>query len=237
MTLDELQAKGRWTIRVLIADDHAPTLVGIREALENAGMQVVAQVTNGPDAVLAAVRTTPDVVLLDVDMAGGGIQAAGQIVREVPGTAVVMLSDDARDQDLFAALRVGARGFLLKDTDPDRLPFALEGVMKGEAALPRTLMARLIDEFRGPLTGPTGQRLSEREQEVLQLMAGDLSTRQMADRLGISAVTVRRHVSALVKKLGVADRAAAVAPRSGSATGAKARPSVSSRPSRSTSVT
>jgi DNA-binding NarL/FixJ family response regulator len=235
MTLDELQA--RWTIRVLIADDHAPTLVGIREALENAGMQVVAQVTNGPDAVLAAVRTTPDVVLLDVDMAGGGIEAAGQIVREVPGTAVVMLSDDARDQDLFAALKAGARGFLLKDTDPDRLPFALEGVMKGEAALPRTLMARLIDEFRGPLTGPTGQRLSEREQEVLQLMADDLSTGQMADRLAISAVTVRRHVSALVKKLGVADRAAAVAQRSGSATGAKARSSVSSRPSGSTSVT
>jgi DNA-binding NarL/FixJ family response regulator len=181
-------------------------------------MQVVAEATNGPDAVLAAVQTKPDVALLDVNMPGGcGIEAAAQIVRDVPGTAVVMLSGVARDQDLFAALLAGARGFLLKDTDPDRLPFALVGVMKGEAALPRTLMTRLIDEFRlresthRPLTGPTGQRLSEREQEVLQLMADGLPTRQLAERLGISGVTVRRHVSALVEKLGVPDRAAAVA--------------------------
>ena len=118
------------TLRVLIADDHAPTLVGIRWALEHAGMQVVAEETNGPDAVLAAVRTQPDVALLDVNMPGGsGIEAAAQIAREVPGTAVVMLSSVARDQDLFAALLAGARGFLLKDTDPDRLPVALEGVM------------------------------------------------------------------------------------------------------------
>jgi DNA-binding NarL/FixJ family response regulator len=212
------------TLRVLIADDHAPTLVGIRWALEHAGMQVVAEETNGPDAVLAAVRTQPDVALLDVNMPGGsGIEAAAQIAREVPGTAVVMLSSVARDQDLFAALLAGARGFLLKDTDPDRLPFALEGVMKGEAALPRTLTTRLIDEFRlresthRPLTGPTGARLSEREQEVLQLMADGLPTRQLAERLGISGVTVRRHVSALVEKLGVPDRAAAVAALRGAA--------------------
>ena len=206
------------TLSVLIADAHAPTLVGVRWALEHAGMQVVAEATNGPDAVLAAVRTQPDVALLEVNMpGGGGIEAAAQIVRDVPGTAVVMLSGVARDEDLFAALLAGARGFLLKDTDPDRLPFALEGVMQGEAALPRTLMTRLIDEFRlreraqHPLTGPTGARLSEREQEVLQLMADGLPTRQLAERLGISGVTVRRHVSALVEKLGVADRAAAVA--------------------------
>jgi len=205
------------TLSVLIADAHAPTLVGVRWALEHAGMHVVAEATNGPDAVLAAVRTQPDVALLDVNMPGGGIEAAAQITREVPGTAVVMLSDVARDQDLFAALLAGARGFLLKDTDPDRLPLALEGVMKGEAALPRTLTTHLIDEFRlreraqHPLTGPTGARLSGREQEVLQLMADGLPTRQLAERLGISGVTVRRHVSALVEKLGVADRAAAVA--------------------------
>jgi DNA-binding NarL/FixJ family response regulator len=212
------------TLRVLLADDHAPTLVGMRWALEHAGMQVVAEVTNGPDAVVAAVRTKPDVALLDVNMPGGcGIEAAAQIVRDVPGTAVVMLSSVARDQDLFAALLAGARGFLLKDTDPDRLSHALEGVMKGEAALPRTLMARLIDEFRlrecthRPLTGPTGQRLSEREQEVLQLLADGLPSRQLAERLGISAVTVRRHVSAVIEKLGVPDRAAAVAALRGAA--------------------
>jgi DNA-binding NarL/FixJ family response regulator len=205
------------SLRVLLADDHEPTLVGMRSALEDAGMKVVAEVTNGPDAVLAAIRTKPDVALLDVDMPGGcGIEAAAQIARDAPGTAVVMLSGVARDEDLFAAVVAGARGFLLKDTDPDRLAHALEGVMKGEAAVPRTLTARLIAEFRvretvpQPVVGPSGARLSEREHEVLRLMADGVPTRQIAERLGISAVTVRRHVSASIEKLGVADRAAAV---------------------------
>jgi DNA-binding NarL/FixJ family response regulator len=205
------------TLRVLLADDHEPTLAGITYALEQAGMEVVAQVTNGADAVLAAIGTKPDVALLDVNMpGGGGIEAAAKIAREVPDTAVVMLSGVVRDEEFFAALLVGARGFLLKDTDPDRLSLALEGVLKGEAAIPRTLVARLIDEFRAretsrmPLTGPTGERPSEREWEVLKLMADGLSTRAVAERLGIAEVTVRRHVSAAVEKLGVADRAAAL---------------------------
>jgi DNA-binding NarL/FixJ family response regulator len=205
------------TLRVLLADDHEPTLVGMRWALEHAGMTIVGEVTNGPDAVIAAIRTKPDVALLDVNMpGGGGIDAAARIAQEAPETAVVMLSGVARDEDLFAALLAGARGFLLKDTDPDRLAYALEGVMRGEAAVPRTLMARLIDEFRlrervhQLVIGPSGERLSERENEVLQLMAEGMPTRQIADRLGISAVTVRRHVSALIEKLGVADRAEAV---------------------------
>jgi DNA-binding NarL/FixJ family response regulator len=218
------------TLRVLLADDHEPTLVGITLALEHAGMKVVAQVNNGPDAVLAAIGARPDVALLDVHMpGGGGIAAAAEIAREAPGTAVVMLSGVLRDEDFFAALLAGARGFLLKDTDPDRLPLALEGVLRGEAAIPRTLVARLIDEFRSretartPLTGPTGQRPSDREWAVLKLLADGLTTRVIGERLGISEVTVRRHLSTAVGKLGVADRAAAVAafratrwPRSGS---------------------
>ena len=206
------------TVTVLLADDHEPTLVGLRWALEDAGMKVVAEVTNGPDAVVAAIRMKPDVALLDVNMPGGsGIEAAAQIARQAPQMAVVMLSGVARDEDLFAALHAGARGFLLKDTDPERLPHALEGVVKGEAAVPRTLMARLIDEFRMrqrsrvSLTGPRGQSPSAREWEVLQLLAEGLNTSQIAERVGISDVTVRRHVSAVVDKLGVADRAAAVA--------------------------
>jgi DNA-binding NarL/FixJ family response regulator len=127
-----------------------------------------------------------------------------------------MLGDAPQDEELFAALRVGARGFLLKDTNPERLPHALEGVVKGEAALPRVLMARVIEEFRlrersrVPLVGPAGESASEREWEVLALMADGLTTREIAERAGISEVTVRRHASALVRKLGVADRAAAV---------------------------
>jgi DNA-binding NarL/FixJ family response regulator len=203
-------------LRILLADDHEPTLVGLRSALEDAGMKVVAEVMNGPDAVLAAIGTKPDVALLDVHMPGGGIEAAAAIAREVPDTAVVMLSGVARDEDVFAALLAGARGYLLKDTDPDRLPLALQGVLEGEAALPRTLVARLIGEFRArqsvrpSLSGPAGERPSEREWQVLELMAEGLSTSAIADRLGISEVTVRRHVSAVVDKLGVSDRAEAV---------------------------
>ena len=203
-------------LRVLLADEHEPALVGMRHALEHAGMEVVAEVANGPDAVVAAMGSHPDVALLDVEMPGGAIEAAAQIARELPDTAVVMLGGAPQDEELFAALRAGARGFLLKDTNPDRLPFALAGVVKGEAALPRTLMARVIEEFRlrersqVPLVGPSGETASQREWEVLALMAEELSTREIAKRVGISDVTVRRHASAIVRKLGVADRAAAV---------------------------
>jgi DNA-binding NarL/FixJ family response regulator len=203
-------------LRVLLADEHEPTLVGMRIALEHAGMEIVAEASNGPDAVVAAMRAHPDVAVLDVDMPGGAIEAAAQIARELPETAVVMLAGAARDEDLFAALLAGARGFLLKDTDPDRLPHALAGVVKGEAALPRVLMARVIEEFRTrersrtPLVGPGGETASDREFEVLSLLTEGLTTREIAERVGISEVTVRRHSSALVRKLGVADRAAAV---------------------------
>src|SRR4051812_18844881 len=128
-------------MKVLIADAHPTTLAGVRCALEHAGVQVVAEATNGPDAILAAIRTKPDVALLDVNMPGG-IEAARQIVHDTK-TSVVMLSGVARNEDLFEALSAGACGFLLKDTDPSRLPLALEGVMRGEAAIPRTLMTHL----------------------------------------------------------------------------------------------
>ena len=220
------------SLRVLLADEHEPTLVGMRHALEHAGMEIVAESANGPDAVVAAMGSRPDVAVLDVDMPGGAIEAAAQIARELPDTAVVMLGAAPRDQELFAALRAGARGFLLKDTNPDRLPHALAGVVKGEAALPRTLMARVIEEFRlgersrVPLMGPGGETASQRESEMLALMAEGLSTREIAERVGISEVTVRRHVSAIVRKLGVTDRAAAVeAFRAASAGGSSGPPS------------
>jgi DNA-binding NarL/FixJ family response regulator len=220
------------SLRVLLADEHEPTLVGMRHALEHAGIEIVAEVANGPDAVVAAMGSHPDVAVLDVDMPGGAIEATAQIARELPDTAVVMFGGTPRDEDLFAALRAGARGFLLKDTNPDRLPYAIAGVANGEAALPRTLMARVIEEFRRgersrvPLIGPSGETASQREWEVLALMAEGLSTREIAERVGISEVTVRRHVSASVRKLGVTDRAAAVdAFRAASAGGSSAPPS------------
>ena len=133
---------------MLIADDHPMTRVGVRLALERGGFEICAEVDDGPAAVEAAERERPDVCLLDIQMPGSGIRAAEEIAQKVPDSAIVMLTVSRRDADLFDALRVGASGYLLKDTDPERLPLALRGVLDGEAALPRHLVALVIAEFR-----------------------------------------------------------------------------------------
>ncbi|MEP6954063.1 MAG: response regulator transcription factor [Solirubrobacteraceae bacterium] len=206
------------TLRVLLADADEPTLVGMRVALETSGLHVLAAVTTADDAVLAAQGTRPDIALLAAEMpGGGGIAAAARIARDVPSTAVVVIGDVPTDEQLFGALRAGALGYLLRRTDPDRLAHALRGVASGEAPIPRSLVTRLIAEFRRgdrgriPMTGPGGERLSARESDVLALLAQGASTRAAAVALGVSEVTVRRHVSGAVAKLGVPDRAAALA--------------------------
>ena len=118
-------------LRVVIADDHAPTRAGVRQALEADGCQVLAALPDGPKAVAAALELRPDVCLLDIHMPGGGVQAAAQITAALPETSVVMLTASRDDDDLFDALRAGASGYLLKDMDPDRLGAALRGVMAG----------------------------------------------------------------------------------------------------------
>ncbi len=203
--------------RAVIADDHVPTRAGVRAALEDGGFEVWADVGSGPAAVEAAKACDPDVCVLDIRMPGGGIEAAAAIAEALPNTQIVMLTASRDDADLFAALRAGASGYLLKDTDPDRLPLALRGVLAGEAALPRTLVARVIEEFRGrgrrrrlPVLRRLNADLTDREWEVLELLRDELPTREIAVRLQISEVTVRRHVAAVLKKLRVPDRAAAV---------------------------
>ena len=202
--------------RVLIADDHPPTRAGVRWALEHeGGFEVCAELANATGAVDAAVELRPDIALLDIHMPGGGINAAAEIAAAAPDTAIVMLTVSRDDEDLFAALRAGARGYLLKDIDPARLPMALQGVLSGEAALPRGLVAHLIDEFRSR-DSLSGRRaglfatLTEREWEVLTLMQEGLPTTEMAARMFVTPVTVRTHVSAILRKLQVSDRAAAV---------------------------
>ena len=204
-------------IRVLIADDHPPTRAGVRLALEQGDFIVCGEAADASEAVAAARRERPDVCLLDIHMPGDGIRAAEAIARELPETAVVMLTVSRADDDLFDALRAGASGYLLKDIDPARLPLALHGVLAGEAALPRRLVALLIEEFRErrrrrriPLLGRRSVELTDRESEVLDLMRDGSSTEEIAARLFISPVTVRTHVSAILRKLQVPTRAAAV---------------------------
>jgi DNA-binding NarL/FixJ family response regulator len=202
-------------LTVLIADDHAPTRAGVRGALSEGGFTVVAEATRADAAVDGARRERPDVCVLDINMPGGGIAAAAQITAQLPGTAVVMLTVSRDDDDLFASLRAGARGYLLKDMDPARLGPALRGVLSGEAALPRTLVARLIGEFSAggrrpslPLVRRRGATLTAREGEVLELLRDELTTAEIAHRLGVADVTVRRHVSAILAKLRLSDRKA-----------------------------
>lgn len=196
-----------------MADDHPPLRASVRRALEQHGFEVCFEAANAADSVAAAERERPDVCVLDVHMPGNGIAAAAQIAALLPETAIVMLTVSDSDEDLFDALRAGAQGYLLKDIDPARLPLALEGVLAGEAALPRALVARVLDEFRTRrrrrrllLPGGRGSTLTDREWETLELLADGLSTAEAAERLLVAPVTVRRHAASIVRKLNVSDR-------------------------------
>jgi DNA-binding NarL/FixJ family response regulator len=202
---------------IVIADDHQVTRLGVRMALMRGGFQVVAEATDSEGAVSAVARELPDVCLLDIRMPGGGIETARRVAEVSPSTSVVMLTVSTNTEDVLASLRAGAVGYLPKDTSPDRLPAALCGVLKGEAALPRTLVGRVLREFRafaeGAIAGPVrvGKvQLTPRESEILRMLGSGLTTVEIAEILSLSPITVRRHISAGVTKLGVADRDAAI---------------------------
>jgi DNA-binding NarL/FixJ family response regulator len=200
-------------IRIVIADDHPAQRAGVRAALEDGGFHVVAEAKDADGAVEAVVEHGPQVCLLDVHMPGNGIAAAARISAHNPDIAIVMLTVSRDDDDLFDALRAGASGYLLKDTAPERLPLALQGVLVGETPMPRNLVSRLVNEFqekgrrrRVPIIGKKGVELTAREWEVLNLMREELSTADMAERLFVSPTTIRTHVSTILKKLHVSSR-------------------------------
>jgi DNA-binding NarL/FixJ family response regulator len=200
-------------IRVVIADDHPPTRAGVARALEGEGFLICAEAPDGATAVTESLRHRPDVCLLDIHMPGNGVEAAAEITSQLPETSVIMLTVSRNDDDLFDALRAGASGYLLKDMNPERLPDAIRGVLSGEAAMPRSLVAHLIEEFR-----ERGRRkrlflhrrqavdLTSREWEVLELMRQGLSTAEIATRLFITKATVRTHIAAVLRKLHASDR-------------------------------
>jgi DNA-binding NarL/FixJ family response regulator len=204
-------------VRVLVADDDRSTRAGIRLALAEHAFDVCAEAGSADDAVQAAEREDPDVCLIEADLpGGGGVATAGRILDARPGAAVIILSGAVDPEDLFAAVRAGVRGYLPKDMDPERLPAALRGVLEGEAAVPRALMGALLEEFRAREHGRhagelarLGVELTARERQVLDLLDRGLDTAEIGERLSISAVTVRRHVSEILRKLGAGDRDAA----------------------------
>jgi DNA-binding NarL/FixJ family response regulator len=206
-------------LRVLIADDHEPTRAELGRALAaDPAFEVCALVADAPRAVAAAVAERPDICLLDVRMPGGGVAAAWEIGARRPAAKIVMFTVSDDDADLFAALRAGADGYLLKTMNLRQLPDVLDGIFSGEAAMSRALVARVIEHFHGReprwrqrvADDSFGGRLTSREWEVLGLLAQGHSTSAIARRLVLSSSAVRAHIAAIVRKLGVSDRGAAI---------------------------
>jgi len=208
-------------IRVIVADDHAPTRAGVLASLDVDGFDIVGEASNARAAVDLAVTLQPEVCLLDIHMPGNGIAAAEEISKSLPNCAIVMLTYSRDDDDLFDSLRAGARGYLLKDMDPDRIGAALRGVLAGEAALPRSLVSKVLEEFEGRsrrklfMRAQRPTQLTSREWEIMELLREGLSTEDVATRLFVTPGTVRVHVSSVLKKLRVGDRASAILALSG----------------------
>jgi DNA-binding NarL/FixJ family response regulator len=203
--------------RILVADAHLPTRTGLRLLLERNGFEVVAEAADAGAALRAALRERPALCVVDARLRGGGLRVAGRICSRVPQTEVVVLTDVADDHELLEAVRAGAAGYLPKNLAPDTLARALHGVVNGEAAFPRAMLGPVLEEFRMrnqrrrlKLPARPAIELSRRESEVLDLLRRGLATAEIADRLDISPVTVRRHVGLLLRKLDVPDRAAAL---------------------------
>ena len=200
-------------LQVLVADPYAPTRTGLRVTLAAAGFAAVT-VASAVEALDSAVKRRPDVALIAADI-DEGMAATRRLTEASPSTAVVVITAAASEDELLAAVLAGAVGYIGKDMRVERLPAIVRAVADGEVALPRRLMRRVLDELRGRdsrqelVARRASAPLTAREWEILQLLAEDASTAVMAWRLGISDVTVRRHVSGVLGKLGVPDRAAA----------------------------
>jgi DNA-binding NarL/FixJ family response regulator len=200
-------------IRVLLVDCSAHTHNGLRTLLDDLGFEVCAEAADAHAALDAVRRQRPDVCLLDIDLPGDSIAAVEMISSEAPETAVVVMTASEEEADLVRALRAGASGYLLKSRDPaSLLPLTIRAAVSGEVALPRSLVSRLIDGVDKPAQlrrhlQELGVALTQREEEVLELLCDGLTTAEIAGRLFVSQVTVRTHVASIVRKLHVSDRA------------------------------
>lgn len=204
--------------RVLIADDHQAMRVGVRDALEQGGCDVIAEAANARDAVRLALKHRPDACLLDIGMPGSGLWAVRELSQRLPNCRVIMLTISDSSEDLLDALQSGAVGYLLKDIASVDVPAAVHTVLAGRAVLSGQLTAVVLDELRrgrGRLRNVINAEgrpvtFTPRETEVLGLLMDGLSTEQIAGRLFLRPITVRRHVADAMRKLRVTSRANAL---------------------------
>jgi DNA-binding NarL/FixJ family response regulator len=204
-------------LRAIVADDDPFARRIIKDALQNAGIVVIAEAQDGRQAVALALHYRPDIVLMDVVMPElDGIAATRAILRALPRQVIIMLTSGSDDEVGLISLRAGAAGFLTKDLEIEALPRVVVGAIAGEAAISRRLTMRLVEYLRHTPEGRKGLRpvhspLTPREWDVIELMAEGLTTEQMADRLVLSTETVRTHVKHILRKLDTRSREEAVA--------------------------
>lgn len=201
-------------LRVVVADDHPVYREGLVSMLIDRGIEVVADVADGESAVAAATEHVPDVVLMDLDMPGmGGVEATRRLVAEDPGAVVLVVTMDSDDGSVFAALKAGARGYLVKDASGADIARAVESVARGESVLGARISGQVLAAAVGAAV-PAAQafpQLTAREREVLELVARGYDNARIGRHLGLSEKTVRNNVSLVLAKLAAATRAEAVA--------------------------
>jgi len=192
-------------MRILLADDHALFRDGVASLLDAWGHEVVGLASDGEEATILAESLLPDVILMDVRMPGtSGLEATRRIASSRPEIAIVMLTMSEDEEDLFQAIRAGARGYLLKNLEAAELRAMLDGVARGEAAISPATAARIIAQYaRGGMRAPaaTPDRLTDREIEVLRLVTDGLRNKEIGTALGISENTVKFHLRNILEKL------------------------------------
>jgi len=198
------------TIKVLIADDHPVVRKGLSAFLvaKAAGIEVVGEAVNGKESVERAKELKPDVILMDLLMPEmNGIEAIKQIKEDIPEAKILVMTSFATDEMVFPAIKAGALGYLLKDSDPDELVNAIRHIYQGEPTLHPKIAQKVLMEISSPVTKtPSEDPLTERELEVLKSIARGMSNQEIALALSISETTVRTHVSRILSKLHLASR-------------------------------
>jgi DNA-binding NarL/FixJ family response regulator len=194
--------------RILLADDHTMFRQGLRELLERTGeFEIVGEATTGRQALERAAALRPDIVLLDIQMPElDGVAVARQLAQQMPDVKVIMLTMYRQDQHLLEAIKAGARAYLLKDADAEELIDVLGRVQRGEAVLDPSVTLRVFDELRRLSVSPDAEPLTERERDILQLLAAGYDNRTIAARLFLSEKTVGNRLSEIFQKLGVSNR-------------------------------
>ncbi len=197
-------------ISILLVDDHTVVRQGLRAFLEaQPGIEIAGEAENGLQAVELALQTAPDVVLMDLIMPGmDGVEATRRVKAASPRTQIVIFTSHYQDEHIFPAIRAGALSYLLKDASPDEVADAVRKAAQGEAVINPRVAARLVQELQGVRAEEVNPfvELSEREIEVLRLIAAGKTNKEIADELVISEKTVKSHVSNILSKLHLADR-------------------------------